>query len=485
MKKIMKYSWALLLLVLAVWACTPKTAEKTVETVEETKPAPVVDASLSPCPKFNDTDNPDQASTDYVICKDYIKAKKYEEAFPLWEKVYANSPAADGRRYTVYTWGLTLYAWKYENATTDADKKDIVQKVMKVYDDMMACYPDTKSFGYGRKGFDMFYTYPTEATDKEKYDLFKQDLDINGVKAQPYVLNPFTDLLIKRFNAKEIDLAEAQKYAKLVNDVLANGLATAKGQTLESYRIVESYAPLRLEEFEATRGFYSCEYYKIKYYSKFEEAKTDCEVIEDVYSTLRWGNCPEVDEKIRELDAALATHCKEDPVEGPVTGPTPSGPSCRDLLRSGQYQEAIDCMEGAMGRSNDNEKKAKYAYAIASIYYGKFKKYSKAREYANKALEYKPGYGKAYLMIGDMYASSGPLCGPGRGWDSQVVIFVAMDMWSKAKRDPETASKAQRQINKYNQYLPDKEAAFMRGVKAGDSYKINCWIQRNTTVKLK
>lgn len=482
-----KNSYFLLLMItLLVWACTPKTAKETVveeKPQTETPPKPEPERE-STCPTFDDAPNKDQAIENYVLCKDEMKEKDYETAFPLWQEVYKTSPAADGRRNLVFMWGVEIYNDKFSKAVDPAKKKEYVNRVMELYDELSECYPKEKGFVYGRKAFDMYYNYPDFATQQEKYDLFKKSIDMEGMKTQPFVLNPFTALLRDQFDAKAISMAEAQKYAKLVMDILNNGLKTAKDRTLSDFQIVESYAPFRLAEFESTKGFYDCNYYMNKYVSEYEENKGDCDVMIDVYSTLRWGNCSETDAKLREIKSAYDSACREEEPE-PTGTVTSSGPSCNDLLQSGQYQAAIDCLEKKYNATSDSKWKAKYAYAIGSIYYSKFKKYSTARSWAEKASGHNSSWGKPYLMIGDMYASSGPICGPGRGWDSQVVIWPAMDMWQKAKADPSTSSKAQKQINKYSQYLPESADGFMRSVKEGDSYKIGCWIQRTTRARFK
>ncbi len=475
-------------IVLFFWACTPKTTQKTVEKeepkTETTKPKP--EENLSPCPNWNDSPNKDAIIDSYVLCKDEVKAKNYEKAFPLWQKVYAAAPAADGKRNTVYNWGLEILNDQFKKETDTAKKKGLVDQIMKLYDEMLECYPDDVGYIYGRKGFDYVYNYPSYATDKEKYDLFKKSMDLKGMETQAFVLNPFTDLLITQFNNKAIGMAEAQKYAMMVTKIVSNGLKTAKGNELEGFKVVDGYASVRLEEFEATKGFYDCNYYKNKYLYIFEEDKNDCDAMMEAYSILRWGNCSETDAKLREINASYQANCvvvETDP--NPTKPGTPRPPSCNDMLKNGQYAEALNCLEDRYNKSSDNSKKAAYAYSIASIM-TRQKRFSKAREWANKALEHRPGWGKAYLLIGNMYASSGASCGPGTGWKSQVVIWPAMDMWEKAKQDGESAGKAQRQINKYSQYLPTKEDGFMNGnVKDGDSYKIGCWINRTTRARLK
>ena len=87
-------------------------------------------------------------------------------------------------------------------------------------------------------------------------------------------------------------------------------------------------------------------------------------------------------------------------------------------------------------------------------------------------------------MIGRLYASSGPLCGPGRGWDSQIVVWPAIDMWNKAKRvDPSVAGEANKWIGRYSKFMPTMEDIFQRGLKVGDTYRVPCWIQENTKIR--
>jgi len=120
----------------------------------------------------------------------------------------------------------------------------------------------------------------------------------------------------------------------------------------------------------------------------------------------------------------------------------------------------------------------------AKIHYAHTRKFSKAREYARKAIKLKPNWGAPYILIGKLYASSGPLCGPGTGWDSQIVTWVAIDKWNKAKRvDPSVANEANRLIRQYSKYMPSKGDIFQRNLTEGGTYKVKCWIQETTTIR--
>ena len=89
------------------------------------------------------------------------------------------------------------------------------------------------------------------------------------------------------------------------------------------------------------------------------------------------------------------------------------------------------------------------------------------------------------MLIGRLYASSGPLCGPGRGWDSQIVTWPAIDMWNKAKRvDANVAAEANKFINRYVKFMPTIEDVFQRGLKEGSSFRVGCWIDETTTIRV-
>ena len=106
--------------------------------------------------------------------------------------------------------------------------------------------------------------------------------------------------------------------------------------------------------------------------------------------------------------------------------------------------------------------------------------FSEARATAYEALKAKPNMGKAYILIGDLYANSGGRCG-----DEKVpgaYAWAAADKYAKAAAvDPSCADDANKQRSKLR--FPSKEELFKRGMNSGDSYHVGCWIQENTTVR--
>jgi len=480
----MKYfaflSMSVCLCLLAVLSCTPKVTAPIVK--QETAPStPAIEKEgQSKCPNWSEAQNPEGVKTAHVLYRDFLKQNQLDEALPYWEKAYQAAPAADGFRDYHFLDGVKFQEHLMKKESDPSKLAALQDRVFELYDEAAKCYPKKVSLYKGLKAFKLYYTYPERATEKEKYDLFKEVIDKDGKKTADFVINPFTALLLDNIANNRISIEEGRKYAQLVNQAIEYGTKNCKNtKECDRWALVSGYAPARLEELEGVENFYPCAYYKEKYSKEYEANPADCETIGLVYGRLKWGKCPDTDAMLIKLKPEI-DRCFPPEV---VTPNTPAGPSCNSLLREGSYSQAIDCYEGRAEGNSDAEKTAEYYLTIAKIYYAHLKKFSSARKYARIALEKKPGWGKAHILIGKLYASSGPLCGPGRGFDSQVVTWVAIDEWIKAKRDSETTAEAKTLIAKYQQYMPSREDIFQRSIKEGDSFTVKCWINQSTKVR--
>jgi len=260
------------ILVIGLAACTPKTTEEATTTEEELPPPPEETAvaeeeNLSPCPKFRDAPDPDGISDKYVIYRDFLRAGDWDQAFELWQEVYAVAPAADGQRNTVYTDGIRFY--EFFITQNLGQKDEYVDKIFELYDEIENCY-EGGGFIPGMKGFDLYYKYPERAESQmEVYNLFKESLERDSLEAQDFIVNPFTSLLVDLYFEDKISQAEAKRYEQLVRAIVENGTENCEGQACARWEIIAQYVPDRLQAFETVRGFYGCEYYKEKYYQDF------------------------------------------------------------------------------------------------------------------------------------------------------------------------------------------------------------------------
>ncbi len=463
---------------IAFSACSPKTStpvtEKKEEPVADTKPKKK--RPNTPCTILDDLSPAlkDDTETAYVLYKDFIKLKKYNQAMPYWRKAYTRAPAANGRIKYQFEDGIILYRDLYDRAEDPDMKATYLDTIMQIYDKRVECFGDP---GYvaGRKAFDYYYNFPGVISEDDIYALFKEAIDAKGEKADYFIINPFAKIVSDKIINKTISLEEGREYVTKLWKAIEYG--TSSGKNKEAWAIIQEYAPKRLENLEGVEGLYDCDYYTQKYLPLLEENGESCDTITMVYSRLLWGNCDREGADVAMVRAAKDKNC--------YTPPPPEGPLKKafNAYNEGQYNQAIQLFREFVDLTQDPEKKAKYNLYIAKIYYRDIKNYPESRRYALKAAQLKPESGEPYLLIGKLYASSGPLCGPGRGWDSQIVTWPAIDMFEKAKNDPATSAEARKLIATYWQYMPKKEDVFFRQLQAGSSFKVGCWIQETTTIR--
>jgi len=132
----------------------------------------------------------------------------------------------------------------------------------------------------------------------------------------------------------------------------------------------------------------------------------------------------------------------------------------------------------------DPIKKARYLLRVARDLAKKGQK-SGARNYANKALKSNPSYGKAYLLIASLYGKSANSCGNNEFTKRMVYVAALNKAQRAAAVDPSIASTARRYINNYKSNIPTKVMGFNEGIKAGESFKIGCWIGETVKVQLR
>ena len=474
--RLMKYS-SVFILISFLFACSPQVTEPVVS-----EPAPVQQVRKeidNPCMTLGklSPQERDEAETAYTLYRDQVKLKYYEDALPLWRKAFEMAPAGEGRIKYQFDDGIKLYKHFFAQTEDPALKKIYADSIIIIYNKRVECHPGDADYVNARLGFDSYYTLGGYVGESEAFDRMKKAFDSKGTEVDYFVINPFTKLVYDNVVAEKMSHEEGRKYAHLIFGAIEKGLDDC-GNSCESWETINDYAPQRLEALEGLKGFYGCDYYARKYVPEYKANAEDCETIANITRKLKWGDCPPDHPNVMELVAAKSQNC--------YVAPPPEGPLklAFNAYNEGQLQEAILLFQAFVDKTDDIDKKAKYTLLIAKIYYGDIKNFPQSRKYALKAAELRSNWGEPYLLIGKLYASSGPLCGPGRGWDSQIVTWPAIDKFQKAKQvDPSIAEEANKWINQYTQYMPKKEDIFQRSISKGDSFTVGCWIQERTRVR--
>ena len=101
------------------------------------------------------------------------------------------------------------------------------------------------------------------------------------------------------------------------------------------------------------------------------------------------------------------------------------------------------------------------------------------------------------MVLGNLYVSASKSCG--NTFQQSTVYWVAVDAFRMALNYEETAEDANKRINTYSRYFPTKTDCFSNTtpkfkekynlpenyiISAGDTYTVECWINKSTTVRL-
>jgi len=141
--------------------------------------------------------------------------------------------------------------------------------------------------------------------------------------------------------------------------------------------------------------------------------------------------------------------------------------------------KALDYFNQAANLFTDNTKKANVYYRIA-VMYSKSNKVQ-ARTYARKALAVKPSFGKAYLLIAQLYGSSINDCGNDQ-FEKRAMYWLAAQYCDKAGSvDSSIKATANKTAASYRAAAPSKTEIFQSG-KAGQRIAFNCWVGESIVV---
>ena len=404
----------------------------------------------------------------HVIYRDAIKAKDYKAAFPLWKQVYEMAPAADGKRPFHYTDGRTLYLDLYANETDPAKKDEYAAMIARLYEEERKCYPGSEAQSLGLQVYDMFYTMQRPYT--ETYPIALRAMDTGGDKTDFRVITPVGYLVAYMFSNKLIDQPEARRIIEQARGIVTNNQA---GPKAADYTAANDAANAAIASVE--RNVFDCAYFKAKLEPAYRADPNNPAVYQDVYTQLLQVGCSKDDPLLAEIGAKdRAAKMAEYEANNPMI-------VAKKMMEQGDMDGALAKLNETAAAESNPETKAAIYLNIASIVRKEGQK-SQARNYARKALDAKPGYGKAYIMIGDLYASSSASCSSDP-FQQRLVIIAALNQYAQAKSDPESASTAQDRISKYSRSLPTTEMLFERGIKPGESRSTGCWVGETVSVR--
>ncbi len=425
-----------------------------------------------------------QASQDceikYSLFKGDHAAKNYDRAYDNWMWVMDNCPTLSVNTYKL---GIDIAKHKYKT-----DKVLGVKLIKRVYEQRLKNFPkkdpakvysdwatwlaanggsETEIFNLLEKSFNADVT---KISAKNLYKYFDIILQRNKDTNVQKVLDTYDDVM----DGAEKKTARYQGYMTALNakKEAGNTLSSKEAKKLRiSEKVLSNLGKIKLGLDGKIESLLTCERLIPLYRRDFDANRSNAQWLKRSVSRLHNKGC-KTDPLYEQLVKAYAQAA-------------PSADSYSFLAsvleRNGKSGEAAQMRTKSFELETDPYKKAKYKLSFAQTAKDRGQK-SKARSLAREALSLNPSYGRAYLFIAGLYASSANACG-NDAFSKRMVYVAALAKARKAKQvDPSIGPSAQRMINSYQRNVPSKKDIFEAGKTSGGSHRVGCWIGESVRI---
>ncbi len=405
---------------------------------------------------------------------EFFKQKDIKSAYPHWKKIYKKYPKST---LNVYIHGAGIYDYLIKNAKTEEEKDKLFSEYMKLFDQRIKYYGN-EGFVLGRKGT-VWLKYKLEEKNLEGanqidalergYGMVNASVDLQGEKTELAVL-----VLLMQTSKSLFKLGSLPKESMVANYEKCNDIVKTIIEKDKDPKRVEAAKKVQvyIEDIFGKSGAADCDALVTIFTPQFKQNKHDAETIKTILRRLRKAGCDDSD---LYNEATETLYTLEPSAEAAFN-------MAHRYLKLDDTEKAKMYYKQAMDQETDQELLANYYYEYGLFVYAKENALQEARSYARKALKIKPDYCEANMLIGDIYVAA-TRSFKGTNLEKSAVFWVAVDYFTKARRGEDCAVDAAKKISTYKKYFPNKEEAFMEGLKAGNTYKVEGWINETTKVR--
>ena len=408
---------------------------------------------------------------------EFYKQGDYMSALPHWQVLYDKYPKSTSN---IYIQGAKIFEYLLDNAKTDEERDKYLAQFMKGFDQRIK-YFGGEGYVLGRKGIAWIEYNRAEIrkTPWEGDDLIRVtkigheylDKSVNLQKAETelpvFLMLMQTTRALFKLNAlpKETVITNYEKCSNYLNEIINK--STDKEKTADAKEI-QNY----IESLFSTSGAADCEALVNIFTPQFAAKGSDIEFIKSMLRKLRQAKC---DESELVEKATIRLYELEPSAEAAFN-------MARGYVKKDDLEMAKKYYEQAISQEKDPKLLATYYYERGLLLYIKQSAYQEARDMAKKAIALDPDLCDAYMLIANIYASASSSFN-GSNLEKQAIFWLVTDYYNKARKGDDCAAEAATKASEYKKYFPNKEDLFMEGLQAGQSYKVQGWINETTTVK--
>jgi tetratricopeptide (TPR) repeat protein len=391
------------------------------------------------------------------LYREFYKQKNYKDATPHWRAILLECPASTEYMYAD---GVTLVKLMMQENQKDKPKfSALVDTLMMVYDNRIK-YFGKEGYVLGRKGVDMVRFFPNKPEDS--YKTLARAFELEGMKLEAAAADAYFQAALELLKKNTITKDEALDVYDRVSEVIAANIAND-----ESYKSANDNVEGRFVEIA------DCASLVNMFGPKFKANPNDVALLKKITKMMDKRDC--ANESLY-LEAAVNLDKQE-----------PSADSKAKIAKmnyvKNNFSEAIKFYSQAIDMETDNTQKAQYLYEMAASQV-RIGQNASAKATAQRAISLRSGWGKPYLLLGDIYMSSSKECGE-NDFQQSAVFWAAYDKYQQAKSvDPSVANDASTKMANCAKYFPKKSDAFFHGFNDGDNYNVGCFINETTKVRV-
>ncbi len=400
------------------------------------------------------------------LYREFYRQKNIPDAIGHWRWVFNYCPLATQNTYID---GVKIVKYLISKENDKINKQKYIDTLMIVYDKRIVYFPNNyktgkNQIGYilGRKGVDLIKLNPGKY--EEAYKTFKESVKLEANNSKAAVLVYYFRSAIKMVEKSKAEKSLILETYDQISDIISFNIANNAKAEKEFIKVQQNVE----QTFEP---FANCEDLISLYSTKFYDNPEDLDLLKKIIKILDKKDCIDNElffdatEKLHELEPA--------PKSAFMMG--------KMAMKKGMDEKAVRYLSEA-AKLLEGDAQADSYLLLASILY-KQEDYPYARSCALKAAGIRPGDGRPYLFIGDIYATSAKKCGS-NDLTSRAAYWAAVDKYVKAKNvDESIMEEALKKINTYSKQFPNSETIFFYNLSEGDPYKVECWINENTTVR--
>lgn len=407
----------------------------------------------------------------YTKC---IRAWDFQGAYSPWMYVFRNAPLSGTG---IYTDGTKILHALIADTKDEAQKRKYFNELMDVYDKRIehldtlnALSADSMTAGriLREKAHDYVLFAGTEMDIDKAYDMINGAMEAEEETEPEYFL--LQDLV--NISAQKLKNDDTHKEQFIWDYLTASDRMARLGKAAgEKERQQIKIAKDNIDARFVGSGVANCENIQAVYGAGIERNRNNLEYLKRAIFAMQRLRCTSEDAYYAACEAAHAM----EPTAATALG-------CAYMYyRKDSIDQCLHFFDESVRLEKDTLKKADNCYNAAVALYSR-KQLSKAREYADRALSFNGKYGKAYLLIAQMYASS-------PNWSDEATLnkctyYAVIDKLQLAKSaDPGLSEEVQKLTATYAALTPKEEDLFFLGLKKGNVVSIGGWINEKTTIR--